>query len=979
MTRGRRRRRRRQKEERKEKNFNEVVSNGYDDLLPLSHRQFVRASLRQGEEGGGNNAGLRRPSHSKSYRVLTIQITNTGLLPFLSSSSNPAYIALSGLPLFPSLSSSSSSTSKFMNVEKEAHLALSPVTSHLESFFTGSRFKYSFSSKATRASSNRRRLHGLSSLHSSSSSASKILKERGEEEEERRKATHGGLLSASSSSYLRESSVGDFSQASDRRLAANGDFPSVTSQGDLSKTSGENADLSLQKDPQKSEGGNERRREEPSLKRPLGISLENEEKENKGEKEKEIHEKERPNVFAFSDDWKSHLPAYAMWTESTTTRGAGGLGDTKKTSKEEEEEREERNFEDSSAHSLPSPPVILVEISKELHGRNRESRGQAGMLQLHLLIPLKEEEDLYMGQEREETSKSSSILASPSSAAVSACILEPPPSFLPSKKFLSSESRLKDEKSHPRGLKEDKNEMIDDGEDFFFCHCGARVWSEEKDSPHSQDLSTQKERRDRMKHKRQQEEALWLPFPLSIEDSRSNGTCASGLLAVNELERRRRNEKVSKRKKEKNSSSEEKKQNRLSSQQSPGVGLHPLSNSHLFSRSPSSVVDSSGVSTPQGPPHPSPPLRGGERESSREKMQVEKGEQDKKDELEEKLSRVSLSSFSSSPRVRKDELPTSSGDERKKLSLGPKTAKGDEGDLEKDQRRSEYKPYLAFLRSFSSGEDMVPCPLFYANRKFFIPFALLMLLVLIVVLLLAIHKRCIKICREGVVFVGVKQRIKLLGLWCKDQIHFLCCCLHMFFKRSRDRTSGVQLILIDEESSSTSTGRNSRHDRRGKSSSRQNLSKSAEGRGGQRHSRQHLSYSSSSSRGRSITSHTYPKQQEHPPHRQQRDGRPVFRQEVSPGLEREEDVFPETLDLPPQPSFSDYDGHLESPGYHASSHRTFFPLSGYPQQHEGGQILSQSQSAYEKIKKGRQAERQEKRELLPAVVGRHQHHHYDLP
>lgn len=191
---------------------------------------------------------------------------------------------------------------------------------------------------------------------------------------------------------------------------------------------------------------------------------------------------------------------------------------------------------------------------------------------------------------------------------------------------------------------------------------------------------------------------------------------------MNEVKRRRRHEKFSKRTKERKSSSEA--QHHLASPESlEGVGLHSLPASHLLS--PSSDVYYPGVATPE-PPLASPPLRGGERESLRENMKVEKEEQDGKDEddkPQERSSRISslFSSFSSSPHVRKDELPASPGDERKKSSPRQKKPEREEGSPEKDQKGTESQTYLAFLRGSSSEQDILPSPLFYANRKFFIP------------------------------------------------------------------------------------------------------------------------------------------------------------------------------------------------------------------------------------------------------------------
>lgn len=74
-------------------------------------------------------------------------------------------------------------------------------------------------------------------------------------------------------------------------------------------------------------------------------------------------------------------------------------------------------------------------MPKELHGRNRESKGVAGMLRLHVLVS--PEEESFVGQEREGTSRSPSLPSSSvdkrrrslpllfSSSPISACILEP--------------------------------------------------------------------------------------------------------------------------------------------------------------------------------------------------------------------------------------------------------------------------------------------------------------------------------------------------------------------------------------------------------------------------------------------------------------------------------------------------------------------------------------------------------------------------
>lgn len=90
--------------------------------------------------------------------------------------------------------------------------------------------------------------------------------------------------------------------------------------------------------------------------------------------------------------------------------------------------------------------------------------------------------------------------------------------------------------------------MVGHREDSFFCHCGARVLSEAKFSSRQK-----KEKIDRMNQPtRQQEEALWLPFPVSSLLSYrfslllfSSGVCTSIFSRIETQRRRRESNTIS--------------------------------------------------------------------------------------------------------------------------------------------------------------------------------------------------------------------------------------------------------------------------------------------------------------------------------------------------------------------------------------------------------------------------------------------------
>lgn len=265
-----------------------------------------------------------------------------GLLPFAASSSNPAFLVLSSPSFFPSLSAS-----KLTGLEKEVRTALSPVESPLESFFTGSRFKYRFPSITTsstlRAVSNRRRLQDL------------LLpsKRRQKAEEADHEPPPGGRgggkllpLSSSVSSSLRGDSEDQLGllQPSGRMARAEEEtferafFPSDVVDDATSTSSGMRTSKShsseawKQTDANALEGGHGRRIEPESL----GRREDSRKPQTTGEaKEEEMLQKNsghEPRVFVFSDDWKEQFPAYAVSTDTI-------LGKEKKKIREEQDTR----------------------------------------------------------------------------------------------------------------------------------------------------------------------------------------------------------------------------------------------------------------------------------------------------------------------------------------------------------------------------------------------------------------------------------------------------------------------------------------------------------------------------------------------------------------------------------------------------------------------------------------------------------------
>ncbi|PFH37326.1 zinc carboxypeptidase superfamily protein [Besnoitia besnoiti] len=111
------------------------------------------------------------------------------------------------------------------------------------------------------------------------------------------------------------------------------------------------------------------------------------------------------------------------------------------------------------------------------------------------------------------------------------------------------------------------------------------------------------------------------------------------------------------------------------------------------------------------------------------------------------------------------------------------------------------------------GYPELETPLFYANRKSFVTFALLMLLSLVLVLILALRLWAKARGLRGAVHECAEDfRLGEAADWLRSQIGFLCCCLQMIF--ARRRPPGVEPILIDTHAyGSPSRRRRRRHSR----------------------------------------------------------------------------------------------------------------------------------------------------------------------